>query len=217
MLDTLAREVASVAVPHPVRVAVDGRPASGKTTLADELAERLRNQGAFVIRASIESFLLPRAVRYRRGELSAAGNYYDSFDYARLKEVLLDPLGPGGEREYYPAIYDMRTDRAVVEPSTSAPAEAVLIFEGVFLLRPELIDRWDLSIFVAVEFEETVARARQRDKALYGGSAEAERRFRARYGPSQDLYFDLVSPLDQADIVVCNDRPSDPTWTVRSH
>jgi uridine kinase len=83
--------------PHPLRVAVDGPPAAGKTTLADELALLLRSQGREVIRASTESFHLPRAQRYRHGELPEA-NYHDSFDYDTLRRVMRDPLGPEGDR-----------------------------------------------------------------------------------------------------------------------
>jgi uridine kinase len=85
----------------------------------------LHEQGRFAIRASVESFLLPRARRYRRGELSAAGNYYDSFDYEALRRVLLDPLGPGGDRGFRRAVYDKRTDSAVSEPVTLAPSSDI--------------------------------------------------------------------------------------------
>ena len=98
LLSRLAEAVGSVTIAHPTRVAVDGPPAAGKTTLADELAVVLRAQGREVIRASIEGFLLPRSQRYRRGEYSAEGCYHDSFDFDALHRVLLDPLGPGGDR-----------------------------------------------------------------------------------------------------------------------
>jgi uridine kinase len=216
--DLLGRVLAviqTVTVTHPLRVAVDGPPAAGKTTLADELGDALRAQGRYVIRASIESFLLPRAQRYRRGELSAEANYHDSFDYDALHRVLLDPLGPGGDRGFRRAVYDNRTDNAVFESMTAAPVDAVLIFEGVFLLRTELIDRWDLRIFVSAAFEETLARARIRDEALYGSAVDVERRFRSRYRPSQQFYFETVGPADHADILVCNDEPQRPAWKVR--
>src|SRR5579862_1488825 len=94
LLDRLAGAIESVITPHPLRVAVDGPPAAGKTTLANELALLLRSRGREVIRASAESFHLPRAQRYRRGEFSPEANYHDSFDYGTLRRVLLDPLGP---------------------------------------------------------------------------------------------------------------------------
>ena len=109
LLGRLAEAVGSVTTAHPTRVAVDGPPAAGKTTLADELAVVLRAQGRDVIRASIESFLLPRSQRYRRGEYSAEGCYHDSFDYDALHRVLLDPLGPGGDRRFQQAVYDKPT------------------------------------------------------------------------------------------------------------
>jgi putative protein kinase ArgK-like GTPase of G3E family len=59
LLDRLAEAIESVSTAHPLRVAVDGPPAAGKTTLADELALLVRTRGREVIRASIESFLLP--------------------------------------------------------------------------------------------------------------------------------------------------------------
>jgi uridine kinase len=45
-----------------------------------------------------------------------------------------------------------------------ALVDAVLLFDGVFLLRPELIDQWDLRIVVSAAFEERPGRAQARDR-----------------------------------------------------
>jgi uridine kinase len=215
MLSRLAEEIGSIEVGHPTRVAVDGPPAAGKTTLADELAVVLRAQGREVIRATIESFLFPRARRYQRGELSPEGCYLDNHDYEALNRVLLDPLGPRGNRRFQEAIYDRNTDAALSPPVTTAPVDAVLIFDGVFLLRPELRDRWDLRIFVSTAFQNTV------DRALIGerdalSAAAIERRWRERYIPSQQFYFTTARPADNADIVVHNDDLQQPTWNTQT-
>ena len=86
----------------------------------------------------------------------------------------------------------------------------------MFLLRPELIDRWDLGIFVSVAFEETVDRARTRDQARFGSATEVERRHRNRYIPAHQLYFDTARPTDHADIIVHNDEPQEPAWEGRT-
>ena len=151
VLGRLADAVRSVKVAHPTRVAVDGPPAAGKTTLADELALNLRTQGRPVIRATIDDFLSPRAQRYRRGEYSAEGCYFDAHDHDSLNRLLLDPLGPGGNRRFLRKVDDRTPDQAV--------DDAVLVFDGVFLMRPELIDRWDLRILVSTALERTVDRA----------------------------------------------------------
>lgn len=217
LLGRLAEATESVTTAHPPRVAVDGPPAAGKTTLADELALLLRTRGRQVIRASTDGFHLPRAQRYRRGEYSPEGCYFDSFDYEALRRVLLDPLGPNGQRRYQHAVSDYRTDTALSQPVTIAPADAVLVFDGVFLLRPELIDRWELRVFVSAAFERTVDRARIRDQALYGSTAEVERRWRNRYIPAQQLYLATARPTDHADIIVHNDDLQRPAWEVRPH
>jgi uridine kinase len=214
MLGRLADSVGSVTVAHPTRVAIDGPPAAGKTTLADELAAVLRAQDREVIRASIDDFLVPLAQRYRRGEYSAEGCYLDAHDHEALNRVLLDPLGPGGDRRFQRAVYDHDTDTAPSPPPVgTAPADAVLVFDGVFLMRPELVDRWDLSIYVSTAFEKTVDRAVLRERRV---PAEVERRWHERYIPSQRLYLAKVHPTDRADIVVHNDEPQQPAWATRT-
>ncbi|WP_375489964.1 cytidylate kinase family protein [uncultured Jatrophihabitans sp.] len=209
VLTRLAEAVGSVSGAHPTRVAVDGPPAAGKTTLADELALVLRAQGRSVIRATIDDFLFPRAQRYRRGEYSAESCYFDAHDIGAVNRVLLDPLGPGGDRRFQHTVYDHAADTAVSPAATTACADAVLIFDGVFLMRPELIDRWDLRVFVSTTFEKTLDRAVMRDRGT-SSPAAIERRWRERYLPAQQLYFAIARPTDHADVIVHNDEPVKP-------
>ncbi|WP_433650564.1 cytidylate kinase family protein [Micromonospora zamorensis] len=215
VLSRLAEAVGSVSVAHPTRVAIDGPPAAGKTTLADELAVVLRAQGHDVIRATIDDFLFPRAQRYPRGEYSAEGCYFDTHDHGALNRVLLDPLGPGGDRRFQPMVYDHTTDTVLTPPVTTAAADAVLLFDGVFLMRPELIDRWDLRVFVSTALESTVERAVIRERRV-SSQGDVERRWRERYIPAQQLYFATVRPSDHADIIVHNDEPQRPLWETRT-
>ena len=162
-----------------------------------------------------DGFHLPRAKRYRRGEYPPEGCYSDSFDYDALCRVLLDPLGPNGDRRYQHAISDYRSDTVLSEPVRMAPADAVLLFDGVFLLRRELIDRWELSIFLSAAVERKLERARIRDQALFGSTAEVDRRYRDRYLPAQQLYYGVARPTDHANIVD-NDDPQQPRWEAQT-
>jgi uridine kinase len=176
-VEELASRIEALRPPHPVRVAIDGIDAAGKTTLADELASVLRRRGREVVRVSVDAFLRPRAERYRRGDLSPEGYYRDSFDYAALREAIFEAVGP----------------------------DTIVLVDGVFLLRPDLVELWDLRIFVSVEPEDALRRALERDTPRFGSREEAERRYRRRYQPGQRLYFAEARPLEAADVVVRTD------------
>lgn len=151
-----------------------------------------------------------------RGELlDRLAGAIESVSTSHPLRVAVDGPPAAGKRRYQRVVYDIDTDTALSPPVTTAPADAVLLLDGVFLLRPELIDRWDLSIFVSAAFERIVARARIRALAVLGSTAEVERRFRTRYIPAQELYFATARPADHADIIVHNDEPGHPAWQVR--
>lgn len=214
MLEQLAVRILSAGCSHPTRVAVDGIDAAGKTTLANELGAVLEERGLPVIRASIDGFHQPRSVRYQRGPDSPEGYYFDSFNYSAVGYALLDPLGPHGSRRYRRAVFDFRADTALDTPEDEAPPNALLLFDGVFLLRPELDTRWDYRIFVNVPFDVAVRRAMQRDQALFGTANDVRERYLRRYVPGQQLYFDAVRPQEHAQAIVRNTDPAHPTLTV---
>jgi uridine kinase len=210
LLEQLAAAIAAVRLDHPTRVAIDGVDGSGKTTLADELVGPLRRAGREVIRASVDGFHNPRTVRYARGPDSPEGYFLDSFDYAAVRRELLDALGPRGSGRFRSAVFDYRIDRALDSPPQAARRDAVLLFDGVFLARPELDGCWDLTIWLDVRFDVTVERAVARDSRNGGDAAVTRDKYDRRYVPGQRLYLTQCRPRERADIVVDNtalDRP----------
>lgn len=81
VIELLADRICAVESDHPVRVAIDGVDGAGKTRLAEDLVNPLESRGRPVIRAALDGFHQPRAVRYRIGEDSPVGYYRDSFDH----------------------------------------------------------------------------------------------------------------------------------------
>lgn len=120
-----------------------------------------------------------------------------------------------GDRKYQQATYDKAADSALSPPAATAAADAVLLFDGVFLQRQELLGQWDLRILVSATFENTVRRARARDQGPLMSANQAEQRYRRRYIPSQQFYFETVRPAQFADIIVYNDEPFHPRWETR--
>ena len=194
-------------LPHPTRVAVDGIDAAGKSIFGDELAASISSRGIPVIRSSIDHFHYPRQQRHQRyGSDSPLGYYEDSFNYPQVRTVLLDPLGPGGNRVHRTAAFDFETDSVVESAVETAPENAILVFDGIFLMRKELLDCWDIKIYLDIPFEVSVQRAsqRQRDQNLFGEVDQVAGRYWKRYVPGQKIYFEQCQPKEHADIVIGN-------------
>jgi len=207
VLREIASRIVDIDRPHPIRVAIDGVDAAGKTTLARELVPLIEGYGRTVVRASIDGFHNPASIRYQRGTTSSEGYYQDSFDYRALVELLLTPLGPGGALQYRSAIFDYKSDSEVQAPLEAAEANTVLLFDGIFLLRPELREHWDFIVFIEASFDVTLARAIRRDLGLLGSAEEIRRRFELRYTPGQKIYLEECRPKERATVVVDNNDP----------
>lgn len=189
-----------------VRVGVDGVDGSGKTTFADALAEHLEAHGWSVVRIRADDFLNPRAVRYRLGRDSPEGYVADSYDLDRLRSDVLDPFGPSGSGRYRERSLDLATDTSLDPPWLQAPEGCVLVLDGMFLHRDELVDVWDVSVLLDVPFEETCRRMAVRD----GSHPDPQHPSMRRYVEGQRLYLARCVPAARATIVVDNTDPSCP-------
>jgi uridine kinase len=210
VLNQIVDLILEIERPHPLRVAIDGVDAAGKTTIADELAPLIEHRRRQVIRASIDGFHRPRVERYRRGANSPEGYYYDSFDYIALIDNLLIPLSPGGNRVFRRALYDYRADKSLNPKTELALQNAVLLLDGVFLLRQELNRYWDFRIFVDVAFEVAVGRAISRDSGVLGSNDDVLRRYWEKYVLGQLIYIESVQPMKKANLILNNDEFSRP-------
>ena len=189
---------------RPLKVGIDGRCASGKTFLADSLAPRLRAHGFDVLRPSVDGFHHPKAHRYRKGEYSAIGYYEDAFDYAAVVSHVLQPLSGST----FPVVcrrasHDVRTDVAIDDP-IEVSADAVLLFDGVFLFRSELNAYWDLRVLVHVDPATSVSRAVERDQGPDAAADVVRRKYELRYEPAWLMYCGLELPELKADVVIDN-------------
>jgi len=190
----------AVQVAAPVlRVAIDGVDGVGKTTFGDLLTEELRSAGREVIRSSVDGFHNPRSIRYRLGR-TPEGFYRDSYDYQELARNLFDPLSEGGSLRYRSAIFDHVSDSAVDTPVHRAAVGSVLVFDGLFLHRPELRDYWDFSIFLDAPFEITVPRGASRGPGF--GDPDPLGPSNQRYTGGNMIYFSESLPKEHATVVI---------------
>ncbi|MEO6942017.1 MAG: uridine kinase [Terrimesophilobacter sp.] len=147
-------------------VAVDGRHGAGQQEFADGLAETLRIKGAKVFRAHIDDFFRPRADRERAGEYDGKAHYREAYDYSLLRRVLVDPFHTGGSTGFVLTGFDGVRDQPVFQPKwMSAGPDAILIVDGVFLHRRDLLGIWNYSIWLSTPLLESADSDIARDSA----------------------------------------------------
>ncbi|MGE7913546.1 hypothetical protein [Lysinibacillus xylanilyticus] len=210
LISEVANTIIDLQLHHPIRVAISGITASGKTTFANELAEELRRRKREVVRTSIDNFHNPRAIRYRQGKDSAIGYYEDAHDYQAFKEKLLIPLGENGDRQYQTVSLDLEKDAYVNPEQLLATDDTIFIVDGTFLFKKELIHLFDYKIFVQTDFELARKRGAKRETLAFESYESAEAMFINRYHAASSLYLKEHNPQDNADIVINNNDVGSP-------
>lgn len=153
-----------------VLVALDGRCAAGKTTLADRLG---RQYGWSVVH--MDHFFLRPEQRTAERLARPGGN----IDWERLSEELLLPLREGGAPLYRP--FDCHSGR-LLEPVPFSPGPVVLT-EGSYACHPALREQYDLRAFLDVSPEVQAQRIIAREGEDYA------RVFREKWIPLEETYF----------------------------
>ena len=162
-------------------VAIDGRCASGKTTVATELARLLH---ANLIH--MDDFFLRKEQRTPE-RLAIPG---ENIDHERFLEEVLIPLKSGKPFAYRPfsCMCQEFGQSIPVIPTT------VTIVEGSYACHPKLRNYYDWRIFMTVHPEEQMHRLYMRD----GDYAEV---FRDKWIPLEELYVKNCRVLDCCDRV----------------
>lgn len=166
-----------------VIVAIDGRCASGKSTMATMLS---RIVGASVIH--MDDFYLPAAMRTEERLAQPGGNVH--------RERFLEEVMPGLEtgeaftyRRFDCRTMDLSEERTVKEAW-------VYVVEGAYSHHPALGEYADIKVFSHVEYQEQLRRIEERD----GGRCLPM--FKERWIPFEEKYFTAYSIREKADMVL---------------
>ena len=179
-----------------VMLGVDGVDGVGKTTVADAMADALRVRRRPVVRVGLDDFLRPARQRYARGRSSAEGYFRDSVDVEAFRASVVAPARAG--LPVTPRVFDHRADVPLVADPVPVDGSTVVVVDGLFLHRPELVAAWDVSGFLDAPSEATAARMGGRDATPTDPGPPAN----ARYVGGQRLYLAECRPARLATVVV---------------
>lgn len=161
---------------RPRVVAVDGRSAGGKTTVAGLLLAAL--PGAQVVHTDDVAW------------------HHSFFDWASLMiEGVLRPVFEGKAVRYRPPAWDERGRAGAIEVAVGAP---MLVIEGVGAARRELLPFVDAVVWVQSDLAEAQERGIVRD-----GGTEAARQFWNEWAAEEIVFLADQKPWEQATVVVC--------------
>lgn len=169
-----------------VRVVIDGRAASGKTTAAELIAGYF--SGAYlhefpdarsfttdIIHA--DDFFLPPSLRTPERLNEVGGNLHRERFY---DEIIANLDSPDG---FSYRVFDCSKMDYAPEPRKVKPCR-LLIFEGAYSLHPDFGDYYDLAIFSDISPDE------QRRRILSRNGERMLKRFEQEWIPMEEKYFD---------------------------
>jgi len=166
-----------------VIVAIDGRCASGKTTLAREIAERLDcnifHMDDFFLRPEQRS----EARRNTPGE---------NVDHERFLSEVLIPLSKGESFSYAP--FDCHT--LGFKPPIAVTPKAIAVVEGSYACHPSLCGYYDLRIFSDIDPDEQMRRITERN------GKEGAARFKELWIPLEEAYFKAFWVKENCDLFI---------------
>ena len=187
MTEAIIKKISELAKnKNPLLVAIDGRCASGKTTLAAELKNRI---GCHVVH--MDDFFLQPSQRTEQRLSQPGGN----LDRERLLSEVLLPISRGEAAQYRP----FRCHSGVFDDPVSVSNNGVILFEGSYSCHPELEKFYDLKIFLTVSPDEQLKRLEIRNPERLDA-------FKSRWIPLEEKYFSHFDIQSTCDIVFNTDK-----------
>jgi uridine kinase len=169
----------------PFIIGIDGCGGSGKSVLADQIAQELMSRAHSVGLIQMDDFYLPDAAR-EDGFLEVGAG----FDWRRLEEQVLKPARRDQPLRYQR--YDWATDALAEWHESSA---RVVMVEGIYSTRVELKEFYDFTIWVECPRAIRLARGLERD------GESARDCGLTKWMPEEDRYVSEQSPQTRANLV----------------
>ncbi|MGO2745725.1 uridine kinase [Microbacterium sp.] len=208
----LWHEIQQVRPESRILVALDGFDGAGKSHLSAEIAAHAQTvSGRPLVRVSIDGFHHPRDIRREAGH-GPEGFYRGSYRYSEFRRCVVEPLRRGAP--ITAAIWDVAADQPISADPVVVPPRGIVLVDGIFLHRPELIDVWDSTVWLEVPFAVSVPRGNARFAGPHDVDPEAPSNHHYVHG--QRLYLLEADPLSRANWVFNNTDLARPYLQVRS-
>ncbi|MEM7032700.1 MAG: hypothetical protein AAF629_24315 [Chloroflexota bacterium] len=181
----------------PFLVALDGGSGSGKSTIATMLSSELN---AALVQS--DDFFAANIPDHEWDERTAAEKVRDCIDWQRLRKEALEPLLSRQTARWHPFDFEAGiqadgTYKMSIDYEERDPKD-MIILDGAYATRPELIDLIDLSILIDVPVSVRHARLALREDAAF------LKLWHQRWDAAEHYYFAQIRPANSFDVVIDN-------------
>ncbi|MGH8914008.1 MAG: uridine kinase family protein [Acidimicrobiia bacterium] len=173
---------------RPLLVAIDGRTAAGKSTLAAKVAAQV---GAVVIDGD-DFYAGGTAAEW--DAMSAAEKVDHCIDWRRQRPVL-EALSRGERAAWFEYDWDA-DDGRLAEKATICEPAPIIILEGAYSARPEMADMFDLRVLVDAPAD------LRRERLIRREGKDYQEDWNARWDEAEQWYFAEVMPPEEFDLVL---------------
>ncbi len=166
-----------------IKVAIDGRCGSGKTTLSQDLSEFFN---APIIH--MDDFFLPPSLRTKQRQNEVGGNIH----YERFLEEVISKLNSSQSFEY--KVFDCSTmDYNRTKLIQSSP---IIIIEGVYSLHPLFQNVYDYKIFCDID------KIEQKNRIILRNGVDGYINFENKWIPLEENYFNKFNIKNICDFIL---------------
>lgn len=166
-----------------VVLSIDGRSASGKTTMSGILNYVFDSQ-----LIHMDDFFLPKELRTKERYNEPGGNFH----HERFIQQVSNGIKSGGSFEYdvFSCEKMNYTDRVTVNPAN------LYIVEGSYSSHPKIKDLYDLNIFLNIDSGSQIKRIEKRN-----GTGELSD-YVSKWIPLEEKYFKHYNIMENSDFIV---------------
>lgn len=182
-------------------IGVNGIDNSGKTTFSKSLSDYLksRDHGTEII--SLDDFHNPEEIR-RKGDYPVDAYYEKAFGIERVIDEILDPIRKNQKVHKELEILNLSKDIYDLKKEYYVNKNDIVIIEGVLLYRKPLETYIDYKIYLDINYETMMKRAKIRDENRF--TENTIKRYKRKYIPVQKKYIKEDNPKLKSDIIIDN-------------
>lgn len=180
---------------------IDGIAYAGKKVLAEKLLRYFEMLGKEAHVVDLEDFHQPVEETYK-GQDPVESYYFNGYNFEKLIDEVLKPFKENGKIDTTVYCLDSNNAAYINEYYFNISENGIMILLGSMMYRDPLIEYFDMTVYMHVDYREAEHRVSLEDVPVYGD--DPVKIYREKDIPAQKLYVQRHDPFSKRDFVIDN-------------